>query len=169
MFALLPVELKEDIISYILETSAIRDGFDDFIAYTKEHHIPLYIVSGGIDFFVKPLLGNRVAEEMLYCNGSDFSGEHISITWPHTCDKQCTNDCGCCKPTIIRHLADERDHTVVIGDSITDLQAAKLADTVIARDFLIKKCEELSLPYRPFSTFYDVIHHLQELTEEVKA
>lgn len=50
MFALLPVELKEDIISYILETSAIRDGFDDFIAYTKEHHIPLYIVSGGIDF-----------------------------------------------------------------------------------------------------------------------
>ncbi len=35
MFALLPVELKEDIISYILETSAIRDGFDDFIAYTR--------------------------------------------------------------------------------------------------------------------------------------
>src|SRR6478609_6131982 len=65
MFALLPVELKEDIISYILETSAIRDGFDDFIAYTKEHHIPLYIEGGEFFFFKKPFLENGFEEKML--------------------------------------------------------------------------------------------------------
>ena len=48
--------------------------------------------------------------------------------------------------------------SVVIGDSITDLEAAKLADIVIARDFLIEKCEELHIPYEPFESFHDVIN-----------
>ena len=56
MFALLPVSLKDQITSFLLEQAQIREGFADFVSYTKQHNIPLYIVSGGIDFFVNPLL-----------------------------------------------------------------------------------------------------------------
>ncbi|TYR79805.1 2-hydroxy-3-keto-5-methylthiopentenyl-1-phosphate phosphatase [Priestia megaterium] len=165
MFSLLSTDLKEEIVSYILQTSKIRDGFDEFITYAKERGIPLYIVSGGIDFFVKPLLDGRIDEQFLYCNESDFSGASITITWPHSCDDQCRNACGCCKPSIIRQLATHQDFKIVIGDSITDLQAAKMADVIIARDFLIEKCEELELPYRPFATFHDVIEHIEQIVE----
>ena len=51
---------------------------------------------------------------------------------------------------------------IIIGDSITDLEAAKMADLVIARDFLIEKCEELGIPYVPFETFTDVTKLLKE-------
>lgn len=161
MFSLLPSVWKHDITEYILASAEIRDGFKEFVAYVREKEIPLYIVSGGIDFFVNPLLEGLVPEEQIYCNGSDFSGENISIQWPHSCDEHCENDCGCCKPSLLRQLAEPNAYKIVIGDSITDLQAAKLADEVIARDFLLEKCKELDLNHTSFTTFYDVIEILE--------
>lgn len=163
LFHLLSTERKDEIIQFVLEQAQIREGFEDFVAYTRAHQIPLFIVSGGIDFFVKPLVTKLIKDEHIYCNVADFSGDTISINWPHSCDDQCTNGCGCCKPSIIRKLSDENTYKIVIGDSITDLQAAKLADKVIARDFLVEKCEELDIPFESFETFTDVIHILEQL------
>lgn len=157
LFSLLPSTSKDMIIQYLMKNAVIREGFKEFVAFTKENDITLYIVSGGIDFFVYPLLECLVEPEQIYCNGSDFSGETINILWPQACDDDCQNGCGCCKPSLIRKLAGPDDYKIVIGDSITDLQAAKLADEVIARDFLLEKCQELDLPHTPFTTFYDVI------------
>ncbi|WP_044642731.1 2-hydroxy-3-keto-5-methylthiopentenyl-1-phosphate phosphatase [Risungbinella massiliensis] len=166
MFSLLPSTLKEEIIQFVMENARMREGFPEFIAYAKREDIPFYIVSGGIDFFVNPMLEGIVKKEKIYCNGSDFSNETIQILWPYECDLHCTNDCGCCKPSILRQFDDQRYHKIVIGDSITDLQAAKLADQVFARDFLIEKCVENEIPYTPFQNFYDIIHHLKR--EEIQ-
>ncbi|MGE6489668.1 2-hydroxy-3-keto-5-methylthiopentenyl-1-phosphate phosphatase [Paenisporosarcina sp. NPDC076898] len=163
LFNLLSTDQKDEITQFVLNQAQIREGFEDFVAYTKAQHIPLFIVSGGIDFFVKPLVKDQIEDERIYCNEADFSGETITINWPHTCDEHCSNGCGCCKPSIIRKLSDDNTYKIVIGDSITDLQAAKLADKVIARDFLSEKCEELNLPFEPFETFSDVIHILKQL------
>ncbi|MEI4771235.1 2-hydroxy-3-keto-5-methylthiopentenyl-1-phosphate phosphatase [Psychrobacillus sp. FJAT-51614] len=162
MFALLPVSLKDQIVSYLLDQAEIREGFADFVSYTRKHDIPLYIVSGGIDFFVHPMLEKFGPFSGVYCNEADFSGERIQINFPHVCDEFCTNEgCGCCKPSIIRKLQEKDSLSVVIGDSITDLEAAKLADIVIARDFLIEKCKELSIPYEPFENFRDVMNIIE--------
>lgn len=163
LFNLLSTDQKDEITQFVLEQAQIREGFEDFVAYTKAQKIPLFIVSGGIDFFVKPLVKEHIEDDRIYCNVADFSGETITINWPHTCDEHCSNGCGCCKPSIIRKLSDDNTYKIVIGDSITDLQAAKLADKVIARDFLIEKCEELDIPFEPFETFTDVIHILKQL------
>lgn len=167
MFRLIPSELKYDLIQYLLFTAQIRDGFREFVQFTKEKEIPLYIVSGGIDFFVHPLLNGLVAHDQVYCNEADFSGQTIEILWPNSCDEQCSNDCGCCKPSLIRKLADQNQEVIVIGDSVTDLEASKLADFVFARDFLLEKCKSLQLPYQEFSTFFDVIDGLKEKQEAV--
>ncbi|WP_019413462.1 2-hydroxy-3-keto-5-methylthiopentenyl-1-phosphate phosphatase [Paenisporosarcina sp. TG20] len=163
LFNLLSTKQTKQITQFVLDQAQIREGFKDFVAYTKTQNIPLFIVSGGIDFFVKPLLKDTITEDHIYCNIADFSGDTISIIWPHTCDELCSNNCGCCKPSIIRKLSDDNTFKIVIGDSITDLQAATLADKVIARDFLIEKCQELDIPYEPFETFTDVIDILKQL------
>ncbi|PLR69393.1 2-hydroxy-3-keto-5-methylthiopentenyl-1-phosphate phosphatase [Bacillus sp. UMB0893] len=162
MFQLIPSELKYEMIQYLLFTAQIRDGFREFVQFTKEKDIPLYIVSGGIDFFVHPLLNGLVDHDRVYCNKADFSGETIEILWPNSCDAHCSNDCGCCKPSLIRKLADPHQEVIVIGDSVTDLEASKLADFVFARDFLLEKCKSLELPHQEFKTFFDVIEGLKE-------
>ncbi|MGS2776624.1 2-hydroxy-3-keto-5-methylthiopentenyl-1-phosphate phosphatase [Robertmurraya sp. GLU-23] len=164
LFSLLPSSKKEEIIKYAIENVKIREGFPDFVKFLKEQDIPLYIVSGGIDFFVYPILQAYGPFSGVYCNAADFSGEYINILWPNACDEQCQNDCGCCKPSIIRGLKEDF-YKVVIGDSVTDLQAAKQADLVIAREFLLEKSKEYGLNHREFVDFYDVIKHMSKVEE----
>ncbi|WP_163102157.1 2-hydroxy-3-keto-5-methylthiopentenyl-1-phosphate phosphatase [Peribacillus alkalitolerans] len=167
MFAHLESGLREQIIEFVLEKAVIRTGFADFVDYTKQERIPFYVVSGGIDFFVKPMIDGIVDPELLFCNSADFSRDHIEILWPHSCDRHCSNDCGCCKPSVIRKLAHEGDFKIVIGDSITDVEAAKMADLVLARDYLIDICDKEGIQYRPFENFDDCINIIKKELEVI--
>ncbi|MDQ1146929.1 2-hydroxy-3-keto-5-methylthiopentenyl-1-phosphate phosphatase [Bacillus sp. SORGH_AS 510] len=136
LFSLLPSDKKKEITEFAIENAKIRPGFKEFVAFVREKGIPLYIVSGGIDFFVHPILAEYAPFDGVYCNHSDFSGETIKILWPHECDSYCNNDCGCCKPSIMRKLNHPNESfKIVIGDSVTDLEAAKHADFVVSKGF----------------------------------
>lgn len=169
MFHLLPTSSKDDILNFLHETAIIREGFADFVAFTKEQGIPFSVVSGGIDFFVETMLAPYGPFNHIFCNGSDFSGDTIQVLYPYACDEQCPNvetqACGCCKPSIMRSLVQDDTFSIVIGDSVTDFEAAKHADLVFARDILIDKCEEMNIAYRPFTTFNDCLQYVKEVLE----
>ena len=168
MFSLLDSSLKEEIIDYVKKTANIRPGFAEFVRFTKEQGIPFYIVSGGMDFFIEPLLNGLVDEELVFCNRAHFDQEKIIIEWPHSCDDLCKEDCGCCKPSVMRKVSNPDQYKVVIGDSVTDFAAAKQAELVIARDRLLKKCIAEGIRHEPFDNFYQVIDILEKHLE-VKA
>jgi 2-hydroxy-3-keto-5-methylthiopentenyl-1-phosphate phosphatase len=166
LFAELPSNQRDEITKFAIENAKIREGFSEFVEFARTEDIPLYIVSGGIDFFVYPILEKFGPFEGIYCNHSDFSGENIKILWPYTCDSYCQNECGCCKPSIIRKInKDEECFTIVIGDSVTDLEAAKQADFILAGDLLEEKCSEWGLDYKGFTTFYDCIDEIKNRIE----
>ncbi|GAA4713365.1 2-hydroxy-3-keto-5-methylthiopentenyl-1-phosphate phosphatase [Brevibacillus fulvus] len=170
MFAMLPSSLRQEIIDFIVKETKIRPGFAEFVQFCRqEQQVELLITSGGIDFFLEPILEPFDLTVPIYCNGSDFSGDTITITWPHACDEHCANDCGMCKTSIIRQYDPANYYRVVIGDSITDLAGAKIADFVIARSLLQEKCAELKLAYEPFTTFFDVIDIVKSLQTKLEA
>ncbi|MBP1999594.1 2-hydroxy-3-keto-5-methylthiopentenyl-1-phosphate phosphatase [Paenibacillus shirakamiensis] len=163
MFALLPSSMKKEITDFVLGQAGIRDGFEEFLNYVQSQHIPFYVTSGGIDFFVKPLLAPfPIADDHIYCNGSNFSGSHIEITWPHPCDEHCSNDCGMCKTTVMRQFPIEQYERILIGDSLTDFEGAKLADRVYSRSALTVKCKELGIAHTPFETFHEIQEHIEK-------
>ncbi|MBM7586610.1 2-hydroxy-3-keto-5-methylthiopentenyl-1-phosphate phosphatase [Bacillus pakistanensis] len=163
MFSLLSSDLKENIIDYLNQNSRFREGFTEFLTFVKKNQIPFYVVSGGIDFFVYKLLEDHLDPSEIYCNQAEFSGGNIQIQWPYSCDQQCSNQgCGCCKPSVIRRMNTEDYEVIVIGDSITDLEAAKCADYIFARDFLAEQCDKLALPYSRFETFFDCKSELEK-------
>ncbi|WP_336771899.1 2-hydroxy-3-keto-5-methylthiopentenyl-1-phosphate phosphatase [Paenibacillus sp. MMO-58] len=163
MFRLLPTSIQKEVVEYGINNVQIRDGFADLLQFCKDEQIEFYVTSGGIDFFVYPVLARfGIPEDHIYCNGSDFSGEQIEITWPHPCDEHCTNDCGMCKTTIMRRFPASEYERIIIGDSVTDFEGAKLADTVFSRHHLTDKCKELGLPHTEFTTFHDIVHELKK-------
>lgn len=159
----LPSEQREEIAAYVQEVAVIRPGFPEFLTYCQEQGLELNIVSNGVDFYVNPLLAPYNVQVPVYCNRGDFSEEYVKVIWPNPCDEHCRNECGMCKPSVLRRHADADTYTIVIGDSIPDLAAAKLADFVIARSLLLEKCAELQLQHAPFATFYDVITVLDRI------
>ncbi|WP_243385453.1 2-hydroxy-3-keto-5-methylthiopentenyl-1-phosphate phosphatase [Bacillus kexueae] len=162
MFRLIPSYEKYQLIEYALSHAELREGFHEFVSYTKEVDIPLYVVSGGMDFFVKPILKSLIPDDHIFCNEADFSGDFVTVHWPHACDDACQNECGCCKPSILRKLKEEDHEVIVIGDSITDFQVATMADVVFARDFLIEKCTEEGISFQPFESFFDIVKSLKK-------
>jgi 2-hydroxy-3-keto-5-methylthiopentenyl-1-phosphate phosphatase len=158
LFSGLPSDMRTEITRFAIENAKIRRGFKEFVDFANVEGIPLYIVSGGIDFFVYPILEKFGPFDGIFCNQADFTGDYIKILWPYECDSSCNNNCGCCKPSIIRKLVNGEDcFNIVIGDSVTDLEAAKQADFVLARDLLLEKCVEWSIDHQEFTTFYDCI------------
>ncbi|TCS74778.1 2-hydroxy-3-keto-5-methylthiopentenyl-1-phosphate phosphatase [Effusibacillus lacus] len=169
LFSLIPSVRREELVQYAKDTVKIRNGFAEFVAYCKANGIPFLVTSGGIDFFVEPILTPYTQVERIYCNGSDFSGETIQVLWPHDCDDQCDGGCGLCKPSILRDYPADQYTRVVIGDSITDLKAARLADIVIARSLLLEKCRAEGLTHEPFQDFYDVLESIERLQKQSKS
>ncbi|MEW4370240.1 2-hydroxy-3-keto-5-methylthiopentenyl-1-phosphate phosphatase [Paenibacillus kandeliae] len=165
MFGLMPSSQKKDIIDYVLQHAGIREGYSDFLEFVRAQHIPYYVTSGGIDFFLKPLLEPfDIPEDHIFCNSADFSEETITILWPHQCDEHCDNDCGMCKTTVMRGFSSEKYERILIGDSLTDFEGAKIADLVYSRSVLTDKCRELGVPHVPFETFHDIIDDLRQRT-----
>jgi len=163
LFSLLPTSRREEIVEYAVQQARIREGFAEFLKLCDEADIEFYVTSGGIDFFVYPILERfPIKRDHIYCNGSDFSGETIRITWPHACDDTCKNDCGMCKTRIMRQFPADRFYRIVIGDSVTDLEAAKLADLVFARSHLAEHCEKTKMPYIPYQTFHEITDYFQK-------
>lgn len=162
MFASLPTANKEAIVRFAVDNAKIRSGFAELLAYCKEQDIPFYVTSGGIDFFVYPLLAPYgIDPEHIYCNHSDFSGQMIRILWPNPCDEQCNNDCGMCKPRIIRRFPNNTHHRILIGDSVTDFAGAKLANLVYARSHLLEQCNQEQIACVPYEDFHTIIQDLQ--------
>lgn len=164
LFALLPSSRREEIVRFAVGNAAIRAGFRVLLSYCERQGIEFLVTSGGIDFFVHPLLQPfDIPADRIFCNRGNFSGERVLIEWPHPCDSQCPNQgCGMCKTAIIRRYPTDQYLRILIGDSVTDFEGAKLADIVFARSHLIDRCRELGVPYYPFETFHDVIHQLKE-------
>lgn len=162
MFALFPSGMKDDIARFVLDTAGIRPGFAELLQWCKRRDVPFYVTSGGIDFFLRPLLAPfDIDDSHIYCNGVDVGGERIRIVWPHPCDEHCSNDCGMCKARIIRKFPADSHFRLLIGDSTTDFEGAKLADFVFARSRLADLCRELALPFGEYETFHDVIRTLE--------
>lgn len=162
MFALLPTSMREEVTAYILNNAGIRAGFPELLEWCKANNVPFFVTSGGIDFFIYPLLEPfGIPADHIYCNGSDFSGDTIEITWPHACDDECDHGgCGMCKTAVIRRFPTDEYYRILIGDSVTDFAGAKIVDLVFSRSHLTEKCQQLGLPHIPFDTFHDIIHHL---------
>ncbi|SDR78592.1 2-hydroxy-3-keto-5-methylthiopentenyl-1-phosphatephosphatase [Paenibacillaceae bacterium GAS479] len=164
LFRLLPTSMKEEVIRFSISNAVIRAGFQELLDYCHEEEIEFFVTSGGIDFFVYPLLQPfGIPQDHIYCNRADFTGERIEILWPHSCDEHCPNGgCGMCKTAVIRRYPAESYERILIGDSITDFEGAKLADQVYSRSHLTTKCRELNLPHHEFATFHDVVASLKE-------
>ncbi|QPC46137.1 MtnX-like HAD-IB family phosphatase [Mangrovibacillus cuniculi] len=168
MFAFLPSDSLEEIKNYAIEKSVIREGFGTFLTYCQEENIPFHVVSGGMGFFIEPILApylNMI--DSISCNSITEKKERLHVLWPYPCEEECIGGCGCCKPAVIKQKKDAEAFTVLIGDSVTDIKAAHKVDLVFARGSLGKYCEEHKIPYLPYETFLDCLHHLKTVKEGV--
>jgi len=161
LFGLIPSSKYPEVVQFAREATRIRPGFESFVEYCSANNWKFAVVSGGFDFFVEPAISAVRDQVDVYCNRIDRAGSRLKVIWDHPCDGLCDGGCGLCKPTVLQRYAKNVRQSVVIGDGVTDLKAAKLADYVFARSGLAKTLQDMRVPFSPFETFYDVLDEVK--------
>jgi len=163
MFAMIPSSKKDEIVRFAQDTMRPRAGLQEFLGFCETNGLLFTVCSGGIDFFVEPLLKPYAAWiSNVFSIPADFSGPMIRLRHTMACDTE-----GTCKVKAMEQYPNTI--RILIGDSITDLHGARHADRVFARAGLKKYLDDEKIAYEPFETFFDVIEKLKQFQGPVHA
>ncbi|MBV2240774.1 2-hydroxy-3-keto-5-methylthiopentenyl-1-phosphate phosphatase [Bacillus inaquosorum] len=165
MFGLLPSSLKEEITRFVLEDAKIREGFREFVAFVKEHELPFYVVSGGMDFLCIHCLKALWRKIVFIATMRHLTVTIFILTGLILAREHAKNQCGHCKPSVIHELSEPNQYIIMIGDSVTDVEAAKLSDLCFARDYLLNECRERNLNHLPYQDFNEIRKDIENVTE----
>ena len=150
--ALLPPDRIPEMVDFAVANTPFRGGARELLALLEAHAVPTTIVSGGLDFYIHPILAQAGIRLPVLCDGMEkdaFGALQATHPYGHpTCRL-----CGICKAQIVRRFAGPAVRTVFIGDGSTDRYAAEVADLVFARRRLKSYCERAGIPYVPFEEF----------------
>jgi 2-hydroxy-3-keto-5-methylthiopentenyl-1-phosphate phosphatase len=157
--ALLRASQIPEMARYAVENVPLRPGAHRLLEMLDRHGIPVTIVSGGIDFYIYPILEREKIRYPVLADSMETNQDgQIHVLHPHghpTCRL-----CGICKALVVSGATGPR--TVFIGDGSTDRYAAEVSDIVFARRRLLEYCRAEGIPCYPFETFDPV-------TEQVAA
>ena len=153
MVSSIPSQKYADVLDYV-RTKPIRPGFEELLEFLHHRSVPFVIVSGGLLDSVRVRLNpfsHRI--HAMHAARVNADGEHLRVWSDFESDDELV-----AKPKVMaKYPADE---SVVIGDGITDLNAAAVADLVFARDSLRRYLGQKGIPFVPWNDFFEVMDHL---------
>jgi 2-hydroxy-3-keto-5-methylthiopentenyl-1-phosphate phosphatase len=155
-----PLKIPEpELIEYSLKVTRIRPGFQELFDFCQQEGSDLVVVSGGMDFYIKPFM----LEGMPYYS---YTGELGDNGWlvrrpafPPVADGQDF------KVRVMEELCRQKNYSEVVfcGDGRNDFPLAQKADKVFAVEGsrLSILCDEGGVACTPFNDFYQVIQLLK--------
>ena len=156
-----PQELQQYINMYCLDPY-----FGQFLTYCNISHIPLAIVSDGLDFYIKQMLKNAdIFNVPVYSNVISFHGERLTVAFPPLPDDCPCGTCANCKLAICRKYRKEfPEHTLIYaGDGYSDKNVINEVDIIFAKHEFAEYCQKNKISYIPFDDFSDILSHMEML------
>ncbi len=157
---LLRAEQIPAMVDWSVKNIPFRQGSRELLDLLRRHAVPTSIVSGGLDFYIGPILKHAGIDLPVFCDGvQTVNGGTLEVVHPYghsTCRL-----CGICKAQIVRNSEGNHTRTAFAGDGSTDRYAAEVADIVFARRRLKSYCDRAAIPYYPFETFEPVVEQLE--------
>jgi 2-hydroxy-3-keto-5-methylthiopentenyl-1-phosphate phosphatase len=162
--ALLPGDRMDEMAQWAVRNTPFRSGAPDLLRLLQDHRVPTSIVSGGLDFYIHPILRHAGIDLPVFSDvltAEPPNGLRLSHPYGHaTCRL-----CGICKAQTVRTLGHDTRRSVFAGDGSTDKYAAEVADIVFARRRLKGYCEASGIPHYPFEEFGPVTEQLRRWLE----
>jgi len=160
MWALARAE-RPDALAYAAEIGHLRPGLDALLAAARRSAVPVWLASGGFDFYIEALLGPRLAAfQRCYFNATRFIEGRIEVGFPHL-ELACSR-CAVCKGKVCDLARAAGRPVLFIGDGSSDRCAVGRADTVFAvRGSLLERfCAERGADYQAFESFDEIARAL---------
>lgn len=162
MWALARAE-RPQALAYAREIGHLRPGLDALMAAARRAGIPLWLASGGFDFYIEALLGERLdAFERRYFNTTRFVDGRIEVDFPHAA--LACGRCAVCKGKVCDEARAGGRSVVFIGDGSSDRCAIGRADKLFAvrGSMLERVCGERGAECVPFDDLDEVARYIAD-------
>lgn len=146
-------------LDFILEEIELSPGFLEFYKRAKENHIQIGIVSGGFENGIRPFFKKYGIEDLdIFANKLTFNGDRPSIKFMDGDDADCCHKgpCGNCKIDHYYEYKKRGKKVVFIGDGLTDMPVADVAEIVFAKDSLAEYLDKKKIEYVEYEDFNDI-------------
>lgn len=157
----------DEFINFCLELP-IEECFVDTVKYCQKNNIDFYVLSAGADYYINVILDFLKVKDKLkiYSNNSAYSEDGGLIIVPDKNMPFYDEEYGISKKLVVDHLRQNYDYVVFAGDGTPDLEGAKLANKVFARDTLEKLCNKCNLQYTKLNSYCEILEFLRNEQHE---
>ena len=148
-----------------LDAVEIDPSFSPFVDECERRgNIDLTVVSDGIDYAVRRILGNHALSRLRVKANAliALTDNSYRLDFPHAAP-DCGAQAGNCKCAIARSLSralPAYSPTILIGDGASDFCVAAHVDFVFAKDRLLAHCKANAIPHLAFDNFFDIEREL---------
>jgi 2,3-diketo-5-methylthio-1-phosphopentane phosphatase len=150
------IRIDDPSLDRFLDQIGIDPGFVRLVEFVNAHHVPMTIVSDGIDWFIDRVLRRAgVANLPVRANTLSRQGQTMALLCPHR-DPACVTSAAHCKCSSIRVLGAANRRSIYIGDGRSDLCPARTCDVVFAKLTLAELLSAEKLPFIPYTNLNDV-------------
>jgi 2-hydroxy-3-keto-5-methylthiopentenyl-1-phosphate phosphatase len=150
------VNVGDEELAEYLDAVELDPGAIALLKLLKKFHVPVAVLSDGIDLFIKRILKNNgVSHLPVRSNTIERTGERMKVICPHS-SASCTSASAHCKCSSASALGRAGRGTIYIGDGRSDLCAARGADYVFAKNALARFLTQEGKAFTPFATLEDV-------------
>jgi 2,3-diketo-5-methylthio-1-phosphopentane phosphatase len=137
-----------------LDAQPIDANFVDFVHFCAGNNLPITIISDGVDYFIKRILGRyNLAHLPVIANHLIVNSDGLySLSCPHS-NPACSKASGVCKCS---KLAACNKKIIFVGDGRSDFCATTEADIIFAKHTLAIYCQQHDIDYISYQNFADV-------------
>jgi 2-hydroxy-3-keto-5-methylthiopentenyl-1-phosphate phosphatase len=161
-FAMLKVDEKQ-ILEELDKVVVFRPNFDKLVESCRKKHLPLTIVSAGLEFCIRHFLDRQdwLGFLEIYAPKATYTPNGYELAFPKLLGTGAINF----KDDLVRYHKNQGDRVFYIGDGIGDFPAARLADFpfAIKGSRLAEACRNGEVTYKEISDFQEVVDAIDGL------
>jgi 2-hydroxy-3-keto-5-methylthiopentenyl-1-phosphate phosphatase len=144
------------IIEELEKVACIRPNFPELVHFCHSQGIPFYIVSAGLDFVIYHYLDKLGLRSLIkmHSGTSFFDGCKINFSFPRIVNLESKSF----KDDLVKSFQHRRVKVAYIGDGLSDLDAARMADIrfAVSGMRLERTLREEGFVFESFEDFADV-------------
>lgn len=153
---------KKQILQELNDIVVFRSNFKGSAEYCKKSHVPLIVVSAGLDFVIEHFLELYDCLDFVeVCAAkTSFTDNGIKLVFPTLLDVASEN----IKDDAVRRYRSYNRDVIYIGDGLADCTAAKIADYSFAIEGsrLAKLCAKQGIQCRTMTDFQEIIEIIRK-------
>ena len=153
------VNTPRDELERFVTSLEIDQSFKDLHRFCNAGGYFLAITSDGLRWYIKLLLNKINVEEVpIFSNEIHFKEEGLTFSFPWYDPSTPLN--GTSKATIVKKFQNLGYTVLYIGDGLSDLEAARAAEIVFAKNYLLDQMNREGKKVEQFEDFHQIINVL---------